>query len=173
MSMLTAQSATPPTSEPQPAFDPRDFRRALGRFATGVTVVTYEHEGAHYGATVNSFTSVSMDPPLVLVSLATTSRAATKLPDRPFAINVLHQDQLDTAMQFAGKPQTGTPVQWNLDHAAPRLAESHAAFVCTPWAIHEAGDHILVLGHVEHYEASETDALVFYQGAFQRLSCVS
>lgn len=118
-------------------------------------------------------TSVSMDPPLVLVSLATSSRAAAKLQDRPFAVNVLHHDQLDTAMQFAGKPQAGDPVQWNFEHVAPRLAESHAAFVCTPWALHEAGDHILVLGHVEHCEASETDALVFYQGAFQRLSCAA
>jgi len=168
MSMTTTRS----TTQPHP-FDPRDFRRTLGMFATGVTVVTYEHEGSYYGATVNSFTSVSIDPPLVLVSLAARSRAAMMLRDRPFAINVLHHDQHATAMQFAGKPQSVELIEWNLEQAAPRLAESHAAFVCTPWAIHEAGDHILVLGHVEHYEASETDALVFYQGAFQRLSSAS
>ncbi|MAB20486.1 flavin reductase family protein [Microbacterium sp. UBA3394] len=164
MSLITAERTDQPFD-----FDPRDFRRTLGRFATGVTVVSYELDGACFGATVNSFTSVSIDPPLVLVSLATGSRAAHALPDRPFAINVLHHDQHPVAMQFAGKPALAEPVEWRMDHAAPRLAESHASFVCTPWSVHEAGDHVLVLGRVEHYETSESDALVFYQGQFQRV----
>jgi len=152
-------------------FDPRDFRRTLGRFATGVTVVTYEHEGEYLGATVNSFTSVSMDPPLVLVSLATTSRAAERMLDKPFAINVLEHDQHDVAMCFAGKPDPATQIRWSDDQIAPRLERAHAAFVCAPWAVHEAGDHLLVVGRVEHYEAAaEGDALAFYKGQFVPLS---
>jgi len=157
--------ANPPVADVE--FDSRDFRRTLGRFATGVTVVTYEHEGEYLGATVNSFTSVSMDPPLVLVSLATTSRAAERMLGKPFAINVLQHDQHDIAMCFAGKPESVDEVHWNVDHLAPRLAESHAAFVCEPWAVHEAGDHLLVVGRVHHYEAAEEgDALAFYKGQF-------
>ena len=82
MSLITAERTDQPFD-----FDPRDFRRTLGRFATGVTVVSYELDGACFGATVNSFTSVSIDPPLVLVSLATGSRAAPALPDRPYDIH--------------------------------------------------------------------------------------
>jgi flavin reductase (DIM6/NTAB) family NADH-FMN oxidoreductase RutF len=157
------------TATPAVDFDARDFRRTLG-FATGVTVVTYEHEGEYFGATVNSFTSVSMDPPLVLVSLANESRAATCMAGKPFSINVLQHDQHDVAMRFAGKPEALAEVAWNATHIAPRLAESHAAFVCDPWAVHEAGDHILVLGHVRHYEANESgDALAFYKGQFMTL----
>lgn len=164
MTMIANQGTTPTE------FDPRDFRRTLGRFATGVTVVTYEHEGEFYGATVNSFTSVSMDPPLVLVSLATSSRAAACMAGKPFSINILQHDQHAIAMRFAGKPDAIDEIRWNETHIAPRLAESHAVFVCAPWAVHEAGDHILVLGEVRHYEASEDgDALAFYKGQFQRL----
>jgi len=151
------------------AFDPLEFRRVLGRFATGVTVVSYESEGEYLGATVNSFTSVSMEPPLVLVSLMTSSRAATRMIGRPFAINVLGHDQHAVALQFAGKPQD-CEVEWDASHIAPRIAGSHAVFVCTPWATHEAGDHILVLGRVHHFEATEDgDALTFYKGRFGSL----
>lgn len=160
--------ANPPVAAVE--FDARDFRRTLGCFATGVTVVTYEQDGEYFGATVNSFTSVSMDPPLVLVSLANSSRAAANMTGKPFAINVLQHDQHAIAMRFAGKPEAVDEVRWNEDHIAPRLAESHAAFVCTPWAVHEAGDHILVVGQVHHYEsAQEGDALAFYKGQFMTL----
>lgn len=158
------------TVTPALDFDARDFRRTLGRFATGVTVVTYEHDGANFGATVNSFTSVSMDPPLVLVSLATQSRAAACMAGKPFSINVLQHDQHDVAMRFAGKPEVLADVRWDETHIAPRLAGSHAAFVCDPWAVHEAGDHILVLGHVRHYESNDSGgALAFYKGQFMTL----
>jgi flavin reductase (DIM6/NTAB) family NADH-FMN oxidoreductase RutF len=165
---MTMTAISPEASAPD--FDPRDYRRTLGRFATGVTVVTYEHVGEFYGTTVNSFTSVSIEPPLVLVSLAKSSRAAGNIIDKPFGINVLAHDQVDVAMRFAGKPQESDSVRWDHTRIAPRLVGSHALFVCTPWAVHEAGDHILVLGQVEHYEADDSgDALAFYKGAFQRI----
>jgi flavin reductase (DIM6/NTAB) family NADH-FMN oxidoreductase RutF len=150
--------------------DPRDLRNALGSFATGVTVVTYEDDGQFFGTTVNSFTSVSLDPPLVLVSLATSTRAVTKIQDRPFAVNILHRNRQDLAWQFAGKPQEGLEFDWNIDGIAPRFADSHASFVCTPWAVHDAGDHVIVIGRVEDFETNPVDALVFYQGAFKGLT---
>jgi len=153
--------------------DPRELRNALGNFATGVTVVSYEDAGEFLGATVNSFTSVSLDPPLVLVSLATTSRAVSKIHDRPFAVNILHHEQQDIAWQFAGKPEEGREIEWKTDAIAPRLADSHASFVCTPWAVHDAGDHVLIIGHVEQFETQPVEALIFYKGAFQRLNAAS
>ena len=83
------------------ALDARHLRGCLGRFATGVAVVSYAVNGEACGLTVNSFTSVSLDPPLVLVSLARKARACEHLGQQPFAINVLRADQLDVAMQFA------------------------------------------------------------------------
>lgn len=156
-----------------PAFDAMHFRRTLGQFATGVTVVTYEHEGEYFGATVNSFTSVSLDPPLVLVSMANGSRAAQMIHDRPFAINVLRHDHQQVAMQFAGKPQDGHVVRWADTSIAPVLDGTLAYFVCEPWATHQAGDHVLVLGKVVAFDSRPDDALVFYQGKFGRLAPVA
>jgi flavin reductase (DIM6/NTAB) family NADH-FMN oxidoreductase RutF len=161
MSMTISQGST---------IDTRELRNALGNFATGVTVVSYEDEGQFFGATVNSFTSVSLDPPLVLVSLAKGSRAATKIHDRPFAVNILHQGQQDIAWQFAGKPQESLECEWKTDAIAPRFADSHASFVCTPWAVHDAGDHLIVIGHVEQFESNPVQALIFYQGTFNSLT---
>jgi flavin reductase (DIM6/NTAB) family NADH-FMN oxidoreductase RutF len=149
------------------------FRRTLGQFATGVTVVTYENDGAYYGATVNSFTSVSLDPPLVLVSMANGSKAGSIIHQRPFAINVLRHDHQPVALQFAGKPQDSDCVTWVEGSIAPQLEGALANFVCEPWATHQAGDHVLVLGKVVEFNSCPDDALVFYQGRFGRLSAVA
>lgn len=165
---LTSEEAIPM------AHDPRQLRNTLGNFATGVTVITYESEGSYYGVTVNSFTSVSMDPPLVLVSLMRSSRALTYLMERPFAVNILGADQLPTALQFAGKPQDGHQIEWVTDETAPRLNGSLAYFQCTPWAGHDGGDHILVLGKVLSYGQREDEhPLVFYRGQWQELAEVA
>ncbi|MFI7869788.1 flavin reductase family protein [Streptomyces salinarius] len=150
--------------------DPRQLRNALGNFATGVVVLTYESGGEYYGITVNSFTSVSLDPPLVLVSLQRTSRSLTYLLERPFAVNVLGDDQLDTALHFAGKPQS-RPVDWAEDGAAPRIGGSPAYFQCTPWAGYDGGDHVLVLGRVvSHGQRDDTSPLLFYRGQWSALA---
>ena len=86
--------------------EPRHLRSCLSRFVTGVAVVSYLADGEPRGVTVNSFTSVSMDPPLILVSLARTAKAACHLSEVPFTINVLKASQFDIAMQFAGLRRT-------------------------------------------------------------------
>jgi len=149
--------------------DPRLFRNALGSFATGVIAATYASAGRNYGVTVNSFTSVSLEPPLVLVSLMRTSRALNYLLERPFAINVLASDQLETALHFAGKPQESEPI-WVTDESAPRLAGAMAYFQCTPWAAYDGGDHVLVLGRVlSHGEEPAAQPLVFQRGRWTEL----
>ncbi len=87
--------------------EPGHLRFCLSRFVTGVAVVSYVADGEPRGVTVNSFTSVSMDPPLILVSLARTAKAACHLSEVPFTINVLKASQFDIAMQFAGRPRDG------------------------------------------------------------------
>jgi flavin reductase (DIM6/NTAB) family NADH-FMN oxidoreductase RutF len=154
------------------SIDTAEFRRALGHFATGVTVVTYAPEDANEfrGTTVNSFTSVSLEPPLVLVSLGRRTRVAAALrPGSPYAVNVLHHGQRDLAMYFADRPQPGTRVDWEVRAGVPHLAESGAHFRCVAQDVHGAGDHVLVVGLVEEFQAHGHPPLLFYRGAFERL----
>ena len=159
------------TATPAALTDPRQLRNTLGNFATGVTVLTYESGGAYHGVTVNSFTSVSLEPPLVLVSLMRTSRALTYLLERPFAVNILGDDQLTTALQFAGKPDLGDPIEWVVDDGSPRINGSLAYFQCTPWAGYDGGDHVLLMGRVLSYgQRDETKPLLFYRGTWGALA---
>lgn len=162
MSMMTSSTM----------IDSRELRRALGEFATGVTVVSYDDAGVSRAVTVNSFTSVSLDPPIVLISLALGGTAASNIPGKSFAVNVLDAQQHDVAMRFAGKAPSAPPIEWDRTGIAPRLPHSLASFVCLPWAQHEAGDHLLVLGYVESFESAPGDALVFHRGRFQSLDLV-
>jgi len=154
------------------AIDTLEFRRALGHFATGVTVVTYAPEDADEfrGTTVNSFTSVSLEPPLVLVSLGRQTRCAAALrPGSAFAVNVLHHGQRELAMHFASRPQPGTHVEWEVRAGVPHLAGCGAYFRCVARDVHDAGDHVLVVGLVEEFHTHGHPPLLFYRGAFEYL----
>lgn len=150
--------------------DTRMLRDCLGHFATGVTVITCEADGRPHGATVNAFTAVSLDPPLVLVSLDRNSKACGYLDGRPFTVHVLHHQQDQLALHFAGKPN-GDRVEWlpAADGLAPRLADSLAYLACTPWRSYDGGDHVLFLGEVKEFATGDAEPLVFYLGKFRRL----
>ena len=148
--------------------EPAKLRSCLGRFATGVTVVSYAHEGRPRGATVNAFSSVSLDPPLVLVSIARTAKACPLLQDRPFAVNVLSARQIGVAMTFAGRPDAAAVIEWDGGRHAPRLRHTHATIECTPWRSYDGGDHVLYLGRVEDIAIRENEPLLFYGGSFHR-----
>lgn len=140
------------------------FRGSLGRFATGVAIVTFDGSRSRHGLTVNSFTSVSIEPPLVLVSIARNAKAHDELAGRPFAVNILGAEQQDLAMHFAGRP--GREPLWVEGETAPRLSGVLAYFECTPWAAYDGGDHTLYLGRVEHFDYRSGDALAFINSRF-------
>jgi flavin reductase (DIM6/NTAB) family NADH-FMN oxidoreductase RutF len=144
-----------------------DLRRCLGHFATGVTVVTYWDEGKPRGATMNAFTSVSLDPPLVLISVARTAKSCAKLEGRPFTVNVLASDQLGIALQFAGKPGGRLDLRWDAGGIAPHLTNAMAWLECTPWRSYDGGDHVLFLGEVQRLEYRRADPLLFFGGSFR------
>lgn len=155
-----------------PDFDSSHFRHALGRFPTGVTIVTaWSGEGTPVGLTVSSFNTVSLTPPLVLWSLSLTSSSLKTLQqcDR-YVIQVLAADQLSLAGRFA----TGTPTQRfegiplaRSPRGAPRLDLSVAAwFECHNRHRHEEGDHIIFIGQVEHCEYSHALPLVYHAGGY-------
>jgi flavin reductase (DIM6/NTAB) family NADH-FMN oxidoreductase RutF len=145
----------------------RKLRNCLGQFASGVTVVATGSEGDVYGTTVSSFTSVSLDPPLVLVSLHRRSRACGRLAGAPFGVNVLGADQGDLALFFAGRSETAPPdIKWEGDVSAPRLAGAIAHFSCLNWASYEGGDHVLYIGEVVGFHAAGGEPLIYHSGAF-------
>lgn len=154
--------------------DPRTLRDALGCFATGVTIVTtLGPDGKPAGLTANSFTSVSLDPPLLLVCLAKT---ASRLPAfeaaQHFAVNVLHTGQQTVSGRFASKTEdrfAGTAWEtW--DTGAPIIEHSLASFDCTRHAWHDAGDHVILIGHVQRVRFEpRRDPLLYFRGRYRRL----
>ncbi len=144
---------------------PQQFLRgSFGRFATGVAVVTLDTSSGRHGITVNSFTSVSMEPPLVLVSIGKTTHTHDELAARPFTVNVLGAEQEAIAMHFAGTPNVEP--RWVEGEHSPRLSGVLSWFACTPWAAYDGGDHTLYVGEVQDYDYRRGDALGFVSGRF-------
>lgn len=156
--------AGPPVPGRTSAQRSHHFRGGLGRFATGVAIVTFDGATKRHGITVNSFTSVSMEPPLVLVSIARSTKAHDELAGRPFTVNILGAEQRQLAMHFAGRP--GPDPQWVEGQTAPRLSGVLAYFECTPWAAYDGGDHTLYLGEVADFNYRNGDALAFANSTF-------
>ncbi|HJT00480.1 MAG TPA: styrene monooxygenase/indole monooxygenase family protein [Terriglobales bacterium] len=151
--------------------DRRDFRRALGQFATGVTVVTARTtDGRKVGVTVNSFSSVSLDPPLVSWSL---SRQAPSFSDfthaTHFAVNVLAANQHHLSRQFSTPvPDKFSGVEFVEGPAGvPLLSGVNAHFVCRNVRQYDGGDHVIFLGEVEDYKYSDGEPLVFHSGRYR------
>lgn len=176
MDVRSPGSPATPATPPAPV-EPAELRAFLGHFATGVTVVTYRRGEFLGGATVNAFTSVSLDPPLVLVSMDRRGRSAAHLTTGGYVINVLAEDQRDLAMHFAGKGDkdggggVNGPVPWLDAHTpAPRLAGTVGHVRCRPWRSYDGGDHVLCVGLVEEFELRGGRPLLFFGGSFRRVT---
>lgn len=150
------------------ADDPGAFRDALGKFATGVTVVTCDSELGPLGMTANSFTSVSLAPPLVLWSPARASKrcAAFEAADH-FAIHVLAQSQVDYCQRFASQGDNFDDVNWHKsDDGVPLIENCLARFQCKRHVIHIGGDHLIIVGKVITATVRDGNPLVFSKGEF-------
>jgi flavin reductase (DIM6/NTAB) family NADH-FMN oxidoreductase RutF len=164
----------PERKEYRSGHDARTLRDALGCFATGVTVVTGAgSDGAPAGLTVNSFTSVSLAPPLLLVCLARSAASAAVLIEAThFAVNVLQTGQQPASIRFSTRDEDrfGT-TQWSCgEGGAPILADSLGVFECERYAVHGGGDHHMLVGRVvkASFDAS-LDPLLFFRGRYRRL----
>ncbi|HEX6363689.1 MAG TPA: flavin reductase family protein [Albitalea sp.] len=162
---------SPPSRAQTPSFDARQFRAALGMFATGVTIVTArDAAGAPIGLTANSFNSVSLDPPLVLWSLA---RAAGSMPHfsrgSHYAINILAAEQRELAERFSRRePDRFAGVAFREGHAgAPLLEGAAAVFECFNRSRYAEGDHVIFVGEVEHCQRRDgAQPLIFHGGRY-------
>jgi len=154
--------------------DVRAFRNALGTFATGITVVTARTaDGRRVGLTVNSFNSVSLEPPLVVWSLASDLPFAADFENcEYYAINVLAEDQQDLSQRFASRLEdkfAGLEFAEGLG-GAPLLEGCCARFECRNTVRHPGGDHVVFISEVERFERSERAPLVYHAGAYRRLA---
>jgi|SRR5438552_6052832 len=154
------------------AIDPRDFRNALGTYATGVTIITAAAaDGKPYGLTCNSFASVSLNPPLVLWSLGIFSQGMGIFQNvSHFAVNVLGASQQALATKFArSSDDKFVGVEWTPGLGnAPLLADSIANFQCRAANRYYGGDHVIFMGAVEAYAYNRQEPLLFARGAYGR-----
>jgi len=151
-----------------PVADPRAFRIALGRFATGVTLVTVATPEGPVGFAANSFASVSLDPPLVLWSPARSSGRFHHFAEAPhYAIHVLTADQAAWLPRFSrgGEGFTGLPFEANPE-GVPVLPGTLARFDCARHAGHDGGDHLIIVGRVLRAAMAEGAPLVFSLGRY-------
>ena len=152
------------------SLDPRALRSAFGAFATGVTVVTaVEKDGCPLGFTANSFTSVSLDPPLLLACLARTSRNFEAMTTaRGFAINVLADSQKDISNTFARPSEDRfAGLDWSAGpYGSPIIADTAAWFDCSLQQVIEAGDHVILLGRIEAFGNSDRNGLGYVRGGY-------
>jgi flavin reductase (DIM6/NTAB) family NADH-FMN oxidoreductase RutF len=151
----------------------RELRQVMGRFATGVTVVTTAHRDTIHGMTANAFLSVSLRPPLVLVSLG-RCRMSEMLPRTGrYGVSVLASDQEPFAAHFAGERVADVPPSFVWEKEFPLLDGALAHVGCRVVDVHTAGDHVLWIGEVEHLSHRDGEPLLFYTGRFGTLREVS
>ena len=155
--------------------DERTFRQTVGQFVTGVTVVAIEVDGSIRAMTANSFTSLSLDPPLVLFCLGKQTKAGQLIRRVDgFSVNILRHDQQALSSYFAGSWREPAPppfsfVTWE---GGPRLEGCTAALGCAVHAIHDGGDHWIVVGQViaTHRAPDDSPPLVFFGGRYVALA---
>jgi flavin reductase (DIM6/NTAB) family NADH-FMN oxidoreductase RutF len=150
-----------------------DLRRALGKFATGVTVVTCHGAKGPCGITANSFSSVSLEPPLVLWNIAKVSHSLQAYLDAEyFAINVLAAGQQALSSHFAQSDHTVfSGIDYDTsEHGVPLIPDSVACFECRTHQLHDCGDHHIIIGVVERFRSNAGQPLLFYNGDYTLLA---
>jgi flavin reductase (DIM6/NTAB) family NADH-FMN oxidoreductase RutF len=147
------------------------FRATLGRFPSGVTVVTLvQHDGGVHGITVSSFMSLSLLPPLVGVAIGQKSRAHGMLPSLPrYGVSILAADQVDLSNHFAGRPVPLRDDPFEFLDGHPVLKGAAATMVCSIVHQHPVGDHMLVVGRVDAAHVADRVSLAYQQGKYGRV----
>lgn len=151
---------------------PFEFRQTLGRFASGVTVVTARDAGQRRGMTANAFVSVSLTPPLILVSVDHRAHMHALLSEEAvtrFGVSVLNSTQRHLSDHFAGRPGPEEAVPWFDHEGLPLIGGSVAQLVCRKQQAIPAGDHTLFLGLVEYSRYTDDDPLLYFRGQYHEL----
>jgi flavin reductase (DIM6/NTAB) family NADH-FMN oxidoreductase RutF len=151
--------------------DDRLFRSAMGKFATGVTVVATEVDGDVHGMTANAFMSVSLNPKLVVISVGEKARILDKLKQsKSFSVNILAADQQEYSMIFAGQLQEHREIAFDRIDGKPVLPGAIAQIACEVTAQHVEGDHTLFIGKVTDLHLEDAEPLIYYSGKYRALA---
>ena len=155
--------------------DPTEFRRVLGHYPTGVTVVTGIEDGVPTGLAIGSFGSLSLDPPLVMFCPGRSSSSWPAIQrSGSFCVNVLAEDQDAVSTRFAGRdPNRFAGVPWGVRATGSPVIEGCLAWIdCEIESVHEAGDHWIVIGRVADLgvDRAEVGPLIFFKGGYRRVS---
>jgi flavin reductase (DIM6/NTAB) family NADH-FMN oxidoreductase RutF len=150
------------------------LRRVFSKFATGITVVTtINHQGVACGVTINSFNSLSLEPPMILFCLKKESPLLELIGNHGFfGVNVLNSEQTNLSDRFAltEKSTEMDDISFiNSEKNLPIFSDSLAAFECSLSALHEGGDHRIILGEVENIHLGQGDPLLYYRSHYARL----
>ncbi len=157
------------------AVSPEDFKASLGCRASGVAIVTSRDGERIHGMTVSDFASVSLDPPLVVISASQTSNTLEVIrAGKCFAVNILSAEQAELSNLFASNEREDTRFEglsWEeAQTGSPLIPGAKVNLDCILVAMHDAGDHVLCIGRVEHVEIRDVEPLVYYQGRYRDLA---
>ena len=151
--------------------DPRLFRRVMGCFTTGVTVITVGDGDEIRGMTANAFMSGSLEPPLCIVSIAKRARMhSMMLTAEHFGVSVLAESQIDISEHFAGRPNPIVTVAFERFGPAPLLASACARIAAGIVARHDCGDHTIFIGNILRLESDDRPPLVYHAGRYRGLA---
>ncbi len=150
--------------------DDRAFRNAMGKFATGVTVITTVLEDEAHGMTANAFMSVSLNPRLVLISIGEKAKMLDKINESgKFAVNILSDDQKDLSMHFAGQIKEKRQIEFDWINELPVIKNALTNIVCKVHSKQIVGDHTLFIGEVTDIVTCEGAPLAFYEGKYSKV----
>ena len=156
------------------SIDPMLFRTTMGCFSTGVTVITTATKDDIYGITANAFLSVSLDPPLVLISVNRQGRMHQRLLDSGYyGVSILSEQQEMLSRHFSGHPVYGLEPEYTWAQGVPLLANTVAHIVARLVEAHPAGDHTLFLGLVEYLAHTRRSPLLFSRGSYGQIAADS
>lgn len=160
------------TTPPTDGIAPLEFRQTLGRFASGVTVITAADKTERRGMTASAFVSVSLTPPLILVSVDHRAHMHSLLQEAEvthFGVNVLGVNQRHLSDHFSGRPDESLSIPWFEHEGLPLIGGSIAQLVCRKTEVIPAGDHTLFLGLIEYSRYTDDDPLLYFRGQYQEL----
>ena len=149
--------------------DDRMFRSVMGKFATGVTVITTKADGAVHGMTANAFMSVSLDPKLIMISVGEKARMLQKIKtSNSFVVNILAEQQESVSRLFAGQSDEKRELEFDWVDEQPLIKDAIASIICEVYNSQVAGDHTIFIGEVKEVVLKEGNPLVFYSGKYGR-----
>ncbi|HEX9906791.1 MAG TPA: flavin reductase family protein [Propylenella sp.] len=155
---------------PRPEIDPHLFRRVMGAFPTGVTVIAAQDGEQIRGMTANAFMSGSLEPPLCIVSIARRAQMHDVMDSaRHFGVSILSESQEAMSDHFAGRPNPDLRIEFDLSRAAPILREACGHIVAETVARHDCGDHTLFIGHILELDANDRPPLLYHSGRYGAL----